>query len=65
MGGSAGELSVRWKLNEATLAAIDTQLDAAAIAEAEQGRKLTVREAVAFALDSETERADSVTRGSS
>ena len=52
------------EMNETTLAAIRTQLDDAAIAEArEQGRKLTVREAVAFALDSETERADSVTRG--
>jgi tetratricopeptide (TPR) repeat protein len=50
------------ELNEATLAAIDTQLDDAAIAEAwDQGRKLTIREAVAFALDSETERADAAT----
>jgi hypothetical protein len=43
------------KLNEATLAAIRAQLDDAAIAETwEQGRKLTVGEAVTLALDSET-----------
>jgi predicted ATPase len=39
--------------NERTLASIRTQLDAAALAEAwKQGRKLTVDEAVALALDS-------------
>jgi hypothetical protein len=44
------------EMNETTLAAIQTQLDNAAVAEAwEQGRKLTVREAVALALDSETD----------
>lgn len=43
------------ELNEATLAAIRAQLDDAAIAETwEQGRKLTVGEAVTLALDSET-----------
>ncbi len=46
------------EMNERTLAAIRTQLDAAAIAETwEQGRKLTVGEAVTLALDSETEQA--------
>ena len=46
------------EMNEATLAAIRTQLDDAALAETwEQGRKLTVGEAVAFALDSETDGA--------
>jgi tetratricopeptide (TPR) repeat protein len=45
------------ELNEATLAAIRTQLDDAAIAEAwQRGRKLSVGEAVAVALDSETDR---------
>jgi hypothetical protein len=44
-------------MNEATLAAIRTQLDDAVVAEAwQQGRKLTVGEAVALALDSETDR---------
>ena len=52
------------ELNKATLDSITTQLDDAAFAEAwEQGRKLTVREAVAFALGSETEQADSATPG--
>jgi plasmid replication initiation protein len=42
-------------MNETTVAAIHTQLDDAAVAEAwEQGRKLTVGEAVTLALDSET-----------
>jgi hypothetical protein len=42
-------------MNETTLAAIRAQLDDAAIAEAwEQGRKLTVGEAVTLALDPET-----------
>jgi predicted ATPase/DNA-binding SARP family transcriptional activator len=45
------------EMNEATLAAIRSQLDDAAIAEAwEQGGKLTVDEAVALALGSETYR---------
>ena len=43
------------EMNETTLAAIRAQLDDAAIAEAwEQGRKLTVGEAVTLALDPET-----------
>lgn len=51
------------EMNEATLAALHTQLDDAAFAEAwEQGRKLTIGEAVTLALDSETERADSTDR---
>jgi Tetratricopeptide repeat len=42
-------------LNETTLGTIRTELDDAAVAEAwEQGRKLTVGEAVALALDSRT-----------
>src|SRR4029450_6788975 len=42
-------------MNETTLATVRTQLDDAAVAEAwQQGRKLTVGEAVALALDSET-----------
>ena len=46
------------EMNETTLAAVRTQLDAAAIAETwEQGRKLTVGEAVRLALDSETDQA--------
>ena len=45
-------------MNETTLAAIRTQLDDAAFAEAwEQGRKLTVGDAATLALDSETDRA--------
>jgi hypothetical protein len=48
-------------MNEATLAAIRTQLDAAAIAEAwGQGRKLSVGEAVTLALDSEAGRASNL-----
>ncbi len=51
-------------LNEATLAAVETQLDDDALADArERGRRLTLREAVAFALDSEIERADSAAPG--
>jgi predicted ATPase len=49
------------EMNEATLAAIRTQLDAAAIAEAwGQGRKLSVGEAVTLALDSEAGRASNL-----
>jgi hypothetical protein len=45
------------EMNETTLAAIRAQLDDAAFAEAwEQGRKLTVGEAVTLALDAETDR---------
>ena len=47
------------EMNEATLAAIRTQLDDAAVAEAwEQGRKLTIGGAATLALDSETDRTD-------
>jgi len=43
-------------LNETTLGTVRTELDDAAVAEAwEQGRKLTVGEAVALALDSRTD----------
>lgn len=41
------------KMNEQTLATIRTQLDGEALAEAwEQGRALTIDDAVALALDS-------------
>ncbi len=55
------------EMNETTLAAIRTQLDDAAFAEAwEQGRKLTVGDAATLALDSETDRApDPATLGRS
>ena len=46
------------EMNETTLAAIRTQLDDAAFADAwEQGRRLTVGAAATLALDSETDRA--------
>ena len=45
------------EMNETTLAAICTQLDDAALADAwEQGRKLTIGAAATLALDSETDR---------
>jgi len=47
-------------MNEETLTTIHTQLDEAAFVEAwEQGRALTVGEAVPLALDSWVERAES------